>query len=121
MNKKFDLSIQTIYYILDYVVPLVFSYDFNNNFVNKKNNEYVLNEEYANTVINLKDGTKTTVKEYFKIFNVLGNINNDSVVKFKNGESYSGKQFLDNLYKYVSNYNNFNDLFDDMVYMMEYK
>ena len=75
----------------------MFSYDFNNNFVNKKNNEYVLNEEYANTVINLKDGTKTTVKEYFKIFNVLGNINNDSVVKFKNGESYSGKQFLDNL------------------------
>lgn len=117
--KKFDLSIQTIYYILDYVVPLVFSYDFNNNSVNNKNNEYVLNEEYANTVINLKDGTKTTVKEYFKIFNVLGNINNDSVVKFKNGESYSGKQFLDNLIKYVSNYDNYKELCDDLVLSIE--
>ena len=117
--KKFDLSIQTIYYILDYVVPLVFSYDFNNNFVNKKNNEYVLNEEYANTVINLKDGTKSTVKEYYKIFNVLANINNDSVVKFKNGESYSGKQFLDKLIKYVSNYDNYKELCDDLVLSIE--
>ena len=65
--KKFDLSIQTIYYILDYVVHLVYTYDFNNVVINNRN-EYILTDEYANTIINLKDGTKSTIKEYFIFF-----------------------------------------------------
>ena len=112
--KKLDLSIYTIYKLLDTVVPLIYSYDFKDIVVIGSSN-YVLNDDYANIIVNLKDGTKITIREYFKKFNVLDNINNNSKIKFKNGEELTGKDYLDNLIKYISNYNNYNDLCNDLI------
>jgi hypothetical protein len=116
--KKFDLSIKTIYKILDTVVPLIYTYDFKD-VVSIGDNSYVLNDDYANMIIDLKDGTKMTIREYFKKFNILKNINKNSKVKFKNGDEFTGNDYLDNLIKYVSKYNNYDDLYNDLVESIE--
>ena len=116
--KKFDLSIKTIYKMLDTVVPLIYTYDFKD-VVSIGDNSYVLNDDYANMIIDLKDGTKMTIREYFKKFNILKNINKNSKVKFKNGDEFTGNDYLDNLIKYVSKYNNYDDLYNDLVESIE--
>ena len=116
--KKFDLSIFTIYKLLDSVVPLIYSYDFKD-IVVIGNSDYLLSDDYANIIIGLKDGTKMTMREYFKTFNILDKFNNNSKIKLKTGEELTGKVFLDNLIKYVSKYNDFSDLYDDLIESVE--
>ena len=119
--EKLGFSDKIIYSILDKVIPSVYTYKEGeiNNLIDSC--EYILTDEYANKLINLLDGTKLSFKDYLVKNNILENIKNDYVLHMKSGEVISGKQFLDSLYKYVSNYNTFKELFDDMVYMMEYK
>jgi hypothetical protein len=120
-HERLGFSDKIIYSILDKVIPSVYTYKEGeiNNLIDSC--EYILTDEYANKLINLLDGTKLSFKDYLVKNNILENIKNDYVLHMKSGEVISGKQFLDSLYKYVSNYNTFKELFDDMVYMMEYK
>lgn len=117
-HKKFDLSIKTIYKLLDTVVPLIYTYDFKD-VVSIGNNNYILSDEYANMIVNLNDGTKITIREYFKRFDVLKNIKNDSKIIFKSGDEFNGKEYLDNLFKYISKYDNYDELLNNLVESIE--
>ena len=119
--EKLGFSDKVIFLILDKIIPSIYTYKEGELKDLILSNEYILSDEYANKIINLLDGTKISFKEYLYSNDILDNIKNNYVLHMKSGEVINGKEFLDNLYKYVSNYNNFNDLFDDMVYMMEYK
>ena len=139
-HKKMNFPIKTVYSILDRVIPKVYDYkchemrnielnietsDINseNNINNTKNvsNEYIITEEIANKLVNLSDGKKISFKDYLEKYDILCNIKMDTLVHLKDGTTVSGKEFIDDLYKYISFYNSFTDLFEDMVIMLEYK
>jgi hypothetical protein len=120
-HKKLNIPIKVIYSILDKVIPKV--YDYNNFEPKEKNNSnvFVLNEELINKIIDLKDGTKLTFNDYLSKYDILNNINSNTIVHLKTGEVLNGIDFVNNLYKYVSNYNSFGELFEDLVSLVEYK
>ena len=120
-HKKLNIPIKVIYSILDKVIPNVYDY---NNFEPKENNnlsERVLSDELINKIIDLKDGTKLTFNDYLSKYDILNNINSNTIVHLKTGEVLNGIDFVNNLYKYVSNYNSFGELFEDLVSLVEYK
>lgn len=132
-HKKMNFSIKNVYYILDNIIPKVYNYSsenirnnnnsiFNgNDITNKCSNEYILTEEIANKLVNLNDGTKISFSDYIEKYDILTNIKNDTIIHLKDGSIVDGKTFIDDLYKYISFYNSFGELFDDMVIMLEYK
>lgn len=61
-----------------------------------------------------------SIKNYFDKFNVLGIIDCNSIIHLKDGSSLKGDIFINDLYKYIENYNDFNELFNDMVLFIEY-
>ena len=119
--EKLGFSDRVIFSILDQIIPSIYTYKEGEFKELVSSSEYLLMDDYANKIVNLLDGTKMSFREYINKNNILDNIKNDYVLHMKSGEVISGKQFLDNLYKYISSYNTFKELFDDMVYMMEYK
>lgn len=117
--KKFDLPIKSVYMMLDIIIPKVYSYnEFGSSIVS---NEYRLTDDYANKLVNLLDGTKLSMRDYLNRYDILSSIKNDSIIQMKSGETINGKEFIDSLYKYISLYNNFSELFIDLVSMIEYK
>lgn len=115
--KKFDFPIKLIYKMLDDIVPKIYSYDCNT--ISITSNQYVLVDEYANMIIDLKDGTKTTIKEYFYNNDILNKIKYDSKVTLRTGEVLKGYEFLNDIYKYISTYDNFSDLCDNLIQSIE--
>ena len=119
--EKLGFSESVIYSILDSIIPSVYTYKEGEIKELISSFEYILMDDVANKIVTLLDGTKLSFKDYLSRNSILENIKNDYVLHMKSGEVLSGKEFIDNLYKYVQNYNTFKELFDDMVYMMEYK
>lgn len=88
----------------------------------KKDNRFLfpLNDEYGNKVVDLKNGNKITIKEYFRLNNVLNVIPLESLVYLKNGTTIVGRDFLNNIYKYIDKYDNFIDLRNDLINFVEF-
>ena len=82
---------------------------------------FPLNIEYGNKVIDTFDGKKTTIKEYFKENSVLNSIPVNSIVYLKDGKIVSGEDFLKDLYKYIDKYQNFVELRNSLINLIEYK
>lgn len=125
--RKMNFSIEFIYTILDYVLKknekIVVNKDLNYEFDEEKNekNNFSLDINYANKVIDEKNGDKITIKEYFRKYKIFDYINNNSIVYLKNGTTISGEEFLNNLYLYINKYDNFFDLINDLISIIEYK
>ena len=64
---------------------------------------------------------KTTIKEYFKENSVLNSIPVNSIVYLKDGKIVSGEDFLKDLYKYIDKYQNFVELRNSLINLIEYK
>ena len=138
-HKKMNFPIKTVYTILDSVVPKIYTYTSpvlsninnnsnsvsinsdNNESVVKVSNEYILSDELANKLVDLYDGKKISFKDYLNQYDILSSIKVDTIIHMKDGTVTNGKDFIDNLYKHISFYNSFSELFDDMVSMIEYK
>lgn len=119
--EKLGFSEKVIFSILDSIIPSIYTYKEGELKELISSSEYILTDDISNRIVNLLDGTKLSFKEYLIKNNILENIKNDYVLHMKSGEVISGKEFINDLYKYISKYNTFKELFDDMVYMMEYK
>ena len=88
--KKMNFSLDDVYEILSYVLEIKLGKkiikkeqeDFN-----KKREIYIfpLNIDYGNKVIDLNNGLKTTVKEYFRENKVIETIPVDSMIIMKDG------------------------------------
>lgn len=87
----------------------------------KKEFVFPLKNEYGNKVVDTFDHKKITIKEYFKRNNVLDSIPVDSKLYLTDGTSVSGEEFLYNIYKYIDKYDNFVDLRDNLINLIEYK
>ena len=89
----------------------------------KPNVGYVfpLNIEYGNKVVDLKNKSKITIKEYFRINKVLDTIPMNSLVYMKDGKILKGEDFLKEIYKYISLYDNFEELRNSLVSLIEFK
>ena len=134
-----NFPIKTVYTILDSVVPKIYTYTSpvlsninnnsnsvsinsdNNESVVKVSNEYILSDELANKLVDLYDGKKISFKDYLNQYDILSSIKVDTIIHMKDGTVTNGKDFIDNLYKHISFYNSFSELFEDMVSMIEYK
>lgn len=124
--KKMNFSINDVYEILSYVLEIKLGKkivkkeqeDFN-----KKREIYhfPLDIDYGNKVIDLKSGKKTTVKEYFKEYKVIDAIPVNSIVVMNDGSKLNGLVFLNELYKYIPKYDNFNELRSTMINFIEFK
>ena len=122
--KKMDFTLENINEILVYVFFKV--YKIKLNLKNRSEKEIALSDyfplsiEYGNKVIDLKNNTKTTIKDYFRTYNVLKTISMTSKVYLKDGNIILGKDFLYNLYIYIGKYENFKELINDMVSIIEF-
>ena len=124
--KKMNFSLDDVYEILSYVLEIKLGKkiikkeqeDFN-----KKREIYIfpLNIDYGNKVIDLNNGLKTTVKEYFRENKVIETIPVDSMIIMKDGNKVKGIDFLNEIYKYIPNFNSFNDLRNNMIELIEFK
>ncbi len=127
--KKMGFTLEQVYEILDYVLlydyGIVSNRNNNENIVDNSNNNKneldSLKEEYANKVIDLKNGDKTLIKDYFKNNNVLNTIPLNSTCYLCDGSIVESKSFIYDLYKIIKNYDSFNDLVKDNIKMVEFK
>lgn len=117
--KKMNFSLDQIYKIIDYALSKLLYENSESSHI--ETTTYILNDEYGNKIINLKDGTITTIKEYLLKHNIINNIPNNCIIHLKNGNTISGKNFIDNIYKVIDKYNNYNDLSNDLINLIEYK
>ena len=82
---------------------------------------FPLNIEYGNKVVDLKNKSKITVKEYFRLNKVLDTIPMNSLVYMKDGKILKGEDFLKELYKYIGLYDTFEELRNSLVTLIEFK
>ena len=133
-HKKMNFPIKTVYTILDDILPKIYVYtspvvpsidetisSTDSNVEVKVSNDYILSEELANKLVDLLDGRKISFKDYINKYDILSSIMNDTIIHMKDGTVTNGKDFIDNIYKHISFYNSFSELFEDMVSMIEYK
>lgn len=123
--KKMGFPLEEINKILKFAIKKNYNVELNireeENFSKKTVFVFPLNVEYGNKVVDTFDGKKTTVKEYFKENNVLDSISIDSIVYLKDGRIVSGEEFLKDIYNYISKYQNFVELRNSMINIIEYK
>ena len=119
---KFGFSIKKLNTILDIVLNKLDIYYINNSECNNKNKiDYIIENDYSEIVVFLKNGSSMTIKEYFDKFRVLKTIDCNSIIHFKDNYSLRGDEFLDSLYKFIPKYNSFKELFNDLISFVEYK
>lgn len=124
--KKMNFSLDDVYEILSYVLEIKLGKKIikkEQEEFNKKREIYIfpLNIDYGNKVIDLNNGLKTTVKEYFRENKVIETIPVDSMIIMKDGNKVKGIDFLNEIYKYIPNFNSFNDLRNNMIELIEFK
>lgn len=124
--KKMNFSLNDVYSILKYVLFKKYNFEIEIKSLeefDKPKNVYIfpLNIEYGNKVVDLKDKSKITVKEYFRINKVLDTIPLNSLVYMKDGKILKGEDFLRDLYKYIGLYDTFENLRNSLITLIEFK
>lgn len=124
--KKMGFALNDVYLILKHILFKKYKLDIEVKSLDdfdKPNIGYVfpLNIEYGNKVIDLKNKSKITIKEYFRINKVLDTIPMNSLVYMKDGKILKGEDFLKDIYKYISLYDNFEELRNSLVSLIEFK
>ena len=124
--KKMNFSLNDVYYLLKKVLLANYNIDVNYNIEEESSNEslkvtFPFSIEYGNKVIDLKDGSKTTIKEYFRINKVLDVIPLNSLIYMNNGQILKGEDFLKNIYKYINMYDSFEELRKSLISLVEFK
>lgn len=124
--KKMNFSLDDVNELLTYRLEKMLGCeikkkDFDEFEVKRETYKFPLDYEYGMKVIDLKDGSKTTVRDYFKDNKIIECIPLDSIVILKSGVKMSGEVFLNDLYQHIPNYNNFNELRNDLINMIEFK
>lgn len=125
-HKKMGFTLNDVYLILKYVLFKKYKLDIEIKSLDefdkpKLENVFPLNVEYGNKVIDLKDKSKITIKEYFRINKVLDTIPLNSLVYMNDGKIIKGKDFLEELYKYIGIYSTFDELRKSLVSFIEFK
>ena len=69
---------------------------------------------------NLRDYTSKQRGARKQLFENIGECKNFECVVLKNGNKLTGKEFINNLYNYIPNYNTYLDLINDLVDSIEY-
>lgn len=119
--KKMNFSLRQIKLIMDYLISIMDNYEKKDIYQkNNKVDKYILSDNYANKIINLKNGNIITIKKYILDNKIIDNIPNNCIVELKEGKKITGKEFIDNLYNYIPNYNNYLELINDLVDSIEY-
>ncbi len=124
--KKMGFTLSDVYSILKYVLFKKYKLEIEiKSFeeFDKPKNIYIfpLNIEYGNKVVDLKDKSKITVKEYFRKNKVLDTIPLNSLVYMKDGKILKGEDFLKDLYKYIGLYDSFEELRNSLITLIEFK
>lgn len=124
--KKMGFALNDVYLILKHILFKKYKLDIGVKSLDdfdKPNIGYVfpLNIEYGNKVIDLKNNSKITIKEYFRINKVLDTIPMNSLVYMKDGKILKGEDFLKDIYKYISLYDNFEELRNSLISLIEFK
>lgn len=124
--KKMNFSLNDVYSILKHVLFKKYKIEIEVKSLeefDKPRNVYLfpLNIEYGNKVVDLKDKSKITVKEYFRINKVIDTIPLDSLVYMKDGKILKGEDFLRDLYKYIGLYDTFEELRNSLITLIEFK
>lgn len=124
--KKMNFSLNDVYSILKHVLFKKYKIEIEvkslEEFDNPRNVYlFPLNIEYGNKVVDLKDKSKITVKEYFRINKVIDTIPLDSLVYTKDGKILKGEDFLRDLYKYIGLYDTFEELRNSLITLIEFK
>ena len=124
--KKMNFSLNDVYSLLKYVLFKKYNFEIEIKSLeefDKPKNVYIfpLNIEYGNKVVDLKDKSKITVKEYFRINKVLDTIPLNSLVYMKDGKILKGEDFLRDLYKYIGLYDTFENLRNSLITLIEFK
>ena len=119
-HKKMNFSYKQISIIMQYLLKIMDNY--NKDEINKKEyfEKYILNNEYANKVVTLKNGNNVTMKEYLIQNNIINNIPANCYIELKDGSKLSGKEFIENLYKFIPNYDNYKELTKNLIDTIEY-
>lgn len=119
--KKMNFSFRQIKLIMDYLISIMDNYEKKeNNQKDKIISEYIISDEYANKIVNLKNGTSMTIKKYILDNNIINNIPENCIVELKNGNKITVKEFINNIYNYIPNYNSYLELINDLVDSIEY-
>ena len=124
--KKMNFSLNDVYSILKYVLfkkyKLEIKIKSSEEYEEKKNIFiFPLNIEYGNKVVDLKDKSKITVKEYFRQNKIEDTIPLNSLVYMKDGKILKGEDFLRDLYKYIGLYDSFEELRNSLISLIEFK
>lgn len=124
--KKMNFSLNDVYSILKYVLFKKYKLEIkikSSEEYEEKKNIYIfpLNIEYGNKVVDLKDKSKITVKEYFRQNKIEDTIPLNSLVYMKDGKILKGEDFLRDLYKYIGLYDSFEELRNSLISLIEFK
>lgn len=114
-HRKFGISFEIIKRVIDDLISKLKGEDTEITKSYDLGNKYILDDEYGNRIINLKNGSMTTIKEYFKKNNVNSFIKPEDIIKLKDGNSTNGRVFLDNIYKLINKYNSFEELIKNEI------
>ena len=129
-NKKLNFSFKNCYKLLDYLLKCINDNNIqvpekNKININNNNNSIQKNikipKEYLNKIVNLKNGTKISMREYLILNNVYTYIPFDSIIYLKNGAKISGYEFIMNFYKFVDKYDSYDNLHKSLINMIEFK
>lgn len=124
--KKMNFTLNDVYSILKYVLFKKYKVEIEVKSLDefdKPKNTFVfpLNIEYGNKVVDKKDKSKITVKEYFRINKILDTIPLNSLVYMKDGKILKGEDFLKDIYKYIGLYDSFEELRNSLISLIEFK
>ncbi len=124
--KKMGFALNDVYLILKHILFKKYKLEIEVKTIDelvKPNPGYVfpLNIEYGNKVVDLKNKSKITVREYFRINKVLDTIPMNSLVYMKDGKILKGEDFLKEIYKYIGLYDTFEELRNSLVSFIEFK
>ena len=124
--KKMGFALNDVYLILKHILFKKYKLEIEVKTIDelvKPNPGYVfpLNIEYGNKVVDLKNKSKITVREYFRINKVLNTIPMNSLVYMKDGKILKGEDFLKEIYKYIGLYDTFEELRNSLVSFIEFK
>ena len=124
--KKMGFALNDVYLILKHILFKKYKLEIEVKTIDelvKPNPGYVfpLNIEYGNRVVDLKNKSKITVREYFRINKVLDTIPMNSLVYMKDGKILKGEDFLKEIYKYIGLYDTFEELRNSLVSFIEFK
>ncbi len=124
--KKMGFTLNDVYSILKYVLFKKYKLEIEIKSLeeyDKPKNIYIfpLNIEYGNKVVDLKDKSKITIKDYFRKNKVLDTIPLNSLVYMNDGKILKGEDFLKDLYKYIGLYDTFEDLRNSLISLIEFK